>query len=74
MHLLCQGWCACIQPWQTPRSAELTLAFHVNRGSVADPGTRQGMSCLTQTVTLLGNEVKLHRIWECDFCFKVGTK
>lgn len=71
MDLLCQGWCVCIQPWQRPkRSAGLTLAFHINRGSVVGPGTRQSMSHLTQTVTLSGSEVKLHRFGNVTFVSK----
>lgn len=49
------------------RSAGLTLAFHINRGSVVDPGTRQGMSHLFQTVTPFGSEVKLHRFGKVTF-------
>lgn len=49
------------------RSAGLTLAFHINRGSVVDPGTRHGMSHLIQTVTPFGSEVKLHRFGNVTF-------
>ena len=53
MNLLCQGWGVCIQLWQRPeRSAGLTFASHINRGSVVGPGMRQSMSHLTPPVTL----------------------
>lgn len=35
------------------------MNFPVNKGSVVDPGTRHGMSHLTQTATHFGGEVKL---------------
>lgn len=69
--MLYQGFCVHIQSWQRPqRSAGLTLAFLINRGSVVDPGTRQGMSHLTQTVTLFSSEVKLHRLGNVTFVSK----
>lgn len=58
MDLLCQDWYVHIQPWQRPkRPAGPTFASHINRGSVVDPGTSQGTSHLTHTVTLFGSEV-----------------
>lgn len=53
-----------------PRWQGLTLAFPINRGSVVDPGTRQGMSHLTPTVTPFGSEVKLHRFGNVTFVSK----
>lgn len=67
MDLLCQGRCVCIQP---KRSAGLTFASQINRSSVVHPGTRRGMSHLTQTVTLFGGEVKLHRFERVTFVSK----